>query len=388
MKKRRRYKWIVVVALIVALVSVVQITRHFFMEEEREARIRLRHALLDEYPEAVSALKAQYGLKPFTLSRERMAGRASKETVVLVHGIDEPGKAWMNLAPDLVAAGYAVWLLTYPNDQPIAESARFFLSQLEASRLAPTKRIAVVTHSMGGLVTREMLTDPALAYGAKVQEGLLPQVDTFIMVGTPNHGSELARFRGFLEIRDQLGSLFKGDYHWLKGVVDGTGEAGIDLIPDSAFMQRLNSRPHPTGVRMLVIAGVMNPKQKQEIEALARRWDTQMPEAARGIADLVAEGLIAMTEKVGDGAVSVDSARLTGVPLVTVPGTHLSIIRNLTIGSQRIPPAIPVIMKMLEGWTPGGEISRHFRIFDSGCCAFHASHWVSADSTIGSQRLK
>ena len=283
-----------------------------------------------------------------------MAGRASKETVILVHGIDEPGKAWMNLAPDLVAAGYAVWLLTYPNDQPIAESARFFLTQLEASRLAPTKRIAVVTHSMGGLVTREMLTDPALAYGAKVQEGLLPQVDTFIMVGTPNHGSELARFRGFLEIRDQLGSLFKGDYHWLKGVVDGTGEAGIDLIPDSAFMQRLNSRPHPTGVRMLVIAGVMNPKQKQEIEALARRSDTQMPEAARGIAGQVAEGLIAMTEKVGDGAVSVDSARLTGVPLVTVPGTHLSIIRNLTIGSQRIPPAIPVIMKMLEGWTPEG----------------------------------
>ncbi len=354
MTKRRFYKWIMLIIGVVVLITAVQIARPLFIEEERAARIRLREALLDEYPERTNALKAQYGLKAFTSAGVQAARPALNEMVVLVHGIDEPGKVWMNLAPDLVAAGHGVWLLTYPNDQPIAESARLFRDQLAASPLAATPRIAIVTHSMGGLVTREMLTDPALAYREKVQKGLLPRVDQFVMVGTPNQGAELARFRGLLEIRDQVNSLFRGDYHWLKGIVDGAGEAGIDLIPGSAFLQRLNSRPHPAGVRMLVIAGVMSPKQKQEIEALARRMDTQLPEATRDLTRKLKEGLIAMAEQVGDGAVSVESARLPGIPLVTVPGTHLSIIRNLTARSQRTPPAIPVIMQMLAEPAPAG----------------------------------
>ena len=68
----------------------------------------------------------------------------------------------------------------------------------------------------------------------------------------------------------------------------------------------------------------------QEIKELAHRLEQRLPDPAQGSARKMSEGLIAMTEQIGDGLVSVESARLPGVPLKTVQGTHLSMIRNLT----------------------------------------------------------
>jgi hypothetical protein len=99
---------------------------------------------------------------------------------------------------------------------------------------------------------------------------------------------------------------------------------------------------------MLVIAGVMSPGQKQEIETLAGRMAAKLPTAARDLTRKMADELIALTEQVGDGLVSVASAHLPGVPLKTVPGTHLSMIRSLTAQSRRIPPAIPMIVEALH----------------------------------------
>jgi pimeloyl-ACP methyl ester carboxylesterase len=345
---RKSYRWILAIAGIVALIAAIQVTRHFHREREREARIRLRRALMAEYPETVEALKARYGLRRFRPSQGLKEGGATRSKVILVHGLDDPGKVWMNLAPALVAEGYAVWILTYPNDQPVAVSARFFLEELQSGDLVGAGRIAIVAHSMGGLVSREMLTDPALGYDARSKSGEVPRIDQLIMVGTPNHGSELARFGDLGEFRDQLEKILKGDYHWLDGIVDGAGEAGIDLIPGSAFLQRLNGRPHPANVHMLVIAGVMSPTQKQDIQAQARKLEQKLPGAARDLTRRMADGLIAMAEQVGDGLVSVASAQLPGVPLKTVPGTHLSMIRNLTAESQRMPPAIPIVVEGLH----------------------------------------
>ena len=352
MKMRKSRRWLIVIACVFAVLTTIQIARHFFMEEEREARIRMRRTIMEEFPDVVKEIEATYGLRPITTSSGRNESGTPKPIVILVHGLDDPGRVWMNLAPAMQDDGFTVWILTYPNDQPVIESARFFLSQLIASDLAEKARVSIVAHSMGGLVTREMMTAPALDYGGKTAQGKVPAVDQFIMVATPNHGSELARLRAFTEFRDQLVNLFNEDYHWLQGIVDGTGEAGIDLLPGSEFLKRLNSRPHPANVRMLVVAGLMSPKRNQEIRALARRLDQRLPDAAQGSARKMSAVLIAMTEQIGDGLVSVDSARLPGVPLKTVQGTHLSIIRNLTAESQRVPPAIPVIREAFGPATP------------------------------------
>jgi pimeloyl-ACP methyl ester carboxylesterase len=346
MSKRR--KWVIYIVGAIALAVFIQLVRPFFSAEERKARTAMRKAILEEYPDTVKNLQAHFGLKPFTLSQAPEAGRASKSTVVLVHGLDDPGMVWMNLAPSLDRNGFGVWILTYPNDQPADDSARFFMEQLQTSELSKIDSISIVAHSMGGLVTREMLTDPGLAYRPKAHRGELPHIDQFIMVGTPNHGSELVRLRAFTEFRDQLVNLSNQDYHWLMGIMDGTGEAGIDLLPGSEFLQRLNSRPHPANVRMLVIAGVMSPKNEQEIIAMAHRLEQKLPAAAHNATRKLTDGLIAMAEQIGDGLVAVDSARLDGVSLKTVQGTHLSMIRNLTADSQRIPPAIPLIVEQLN----------------------------------------
>lgn len=339
----KRKFWILSILLCVSLIIVMQIVHTFFGEEERKVRTQIREALIEKYPETVDQLKAVYGLKPFEQSNTPLKDHAQKPMVILVHGLDDPGKVWMNLAPALQADGFPVSILTYPNDQPITASARFFLKQIESHNIAGS--ISIVAHSMGGLVAREMLTNPELRYAEKSERGELPSVNQLIMVGTPNHGSELARFRIFAEFREQLGNLFKDDYYWLQGIVDGAGEAGMDLIPGSVFLTRLNSRPHPENVSLMVIAGVMSQKQKSAIEALAHNLEDNLREDTQGAAQEAEHALLSMAKQIGDGLVSVDSARLTGIDFKIVNGTHLTMIRNITEGSQRIPPAIPIIME-------------------------------------------
>jgi pimeloyl-ACP methyl ester carboxylesterase len=333
-------------------VVVIQVVRHFFRKEERRIRTHIREMVKKEYPEAVNQLKAMYGLKLFEKPKTSIKPDAQTSSVILVHGLDEPGKVWMNLAPALIEKGFSVYTMTYPNDQPITESARFFLECIKSHRLAKIKNISIVAHSMGGLVAREMLTHPSLSYVEKVDKGELPAVWQLIMVGTPNHGSELARFRIFTEFREQITGLFSEKYHWLQGILDGAGEAGIDLIPDSTFLKQLNRRTHPSNVNMLVIAGTISPWQKNEIEHFANNLKAKLPEDTRVAVKEMENVLLLASNEVGDGLVSVRSAQLSGVPLRIVQGTHLSIIRNITSDRQRIPPAIPIIMEQLHGPLP------------------------------------
>ncbi len=166
----------------------------------------------------------------------------------------------------------------------------------------------------------------------------MPRVARLIMVGTPNHGSYLARFRGLGELREQLSRMIDGEAGWLDSIFDGSGEAGLDLIPDSAFLNELNSRAYPEGTAMYVIAGVI---AKEEAESLAGLIESLESDAGGAL-------VVPLVEQLGDGLVSVESAQLAEVPLLRVSGNHLSIIRNISSGSERIPPAIPIVLQLLR----------------------------------------
>ena len=168
------------------------------------------------------------------------------------------------------------------------------------------------------------------------------------MVGTPNHGSELARFRVFTEMRDHLVRLKKGEANWLGVILDGAGEAKIDLLPGSRFLTELNGRPHPEGVDMLIIAGITSPWNENDINRWVGNVRQNVSADQQEWVDGLGENMIAMTHGLGDGLVTVESARLEGVPLRTVDGTHMSMIRNVTKGSHRIPPAVPIIVDRLK----------------------------------------
>jgi pimeloyl-ACP methyl ester carboxylesterase len=356
LKKNRRTLWIALIVLSLVLIVGVHIFRQMYSEKERRIRIQFRETLQQKYPEEVDRMRALYGIKPANGKGFKKTATNRKHEVVLVHGLDDPGKVWVNLAPTLMNNGFDVWIMTYPNDQPIVESARFLCEEMVSLRGKGTKTVSIVAHSMGGLVAREMLSSPELAYAQSALNDDVPAVAQLVMVGTPNHGSELARFRIFTEFRDQLTQVFEGDYHWLRGVLDGAGEAGLDLIPGSPFLETLNSRPHPKNVSMLVVAGVMSTWKTDDIESFIQGVKIRLPdrthEAVAGIGDL----LISMAQGVGDGLVSVDSARLDGVPLCMVQGTHLSIIRNMSVDSERIPPAVPIVIEHL---TKSGALSIH-----------------------------
>lgn len=349
-------KWIKILGVLILLMVAFQVGREFFRDLEWEARQYLHTQVKEKFAGAAEKDSALYGLKSFAPRPgpdKTHSGKNSKPVVILIHGLDDPGLVWMNLAPSLMENNFDVWIMTYPNDQSIQESARFFHEHLKAFRSKENiDQVAMVGHSMGGLVVREMLTCPDLSYGKKAKAGQVPRIETLVMVATPNHGSHLARFRFFMEVRDQVHFWFKKDYHWLHAVFDGAGQGGLDLIPGSRFLNQLNTRPHPDHLRLQVIAGRATPWSEIEIHEFFENIEESLPwtlgQTIHPLTRAMEKTMISMTQALGDGLVSIHSARLEGIPLTIVEGTHLTMIRNLSHESRRIPPALPLILEMLR----------------------------------------
>ena len=345
-------RWFLMLAI--ATIAAVVVAGAFwiadqFREEEKKLRSDLRQAVEEKFPEQAAEVAESFGLRRFAVNPDpAIPISPSGQAVVLVHGLDEPGNIWMNLAPQLHDRGFDVWIMRYPNDQPVVDSASLLLDHLKLLPLAGVQQVALVAHSMGGLVSREMLTSPTLGYQQRVSFAELPQVVALVMVGTPNHGSELARFRILTEVRDQLLLLVKGETNWLGSILDGAGEAKIDLLPGSQFLTALNARPHPQGVNMLVIAGVASPWSDQQIDGFIDTLHDRHPAAPEETLASLKRSLTSLTHNLGDGLVTVDSARLEGVQHRIVKGNHSSMIRNLTEGSERVPPSVPIIVDFLE----------------------------------------
>jgi len=346
MTRRRRFLWLLFLAVVV--VGSWHLLTNVFREEEKELRRKLRETAKATFPEEAAEFARTLGLSPFEADREARGATARRQSVVLIHGLDDPGKVWQDLAPALAEEDFDVWLMEYPNDQPVVESARLFFDELQDLETLGIRRISIVAHSMGGLVSREMLTRPEFDYATAVTDGLVPEVGKLIMVATPNHGSQLARVRVFGETRDHLVRLMKGEASWLGMILDGAGEAKIDLLPGSRFLTELNARPHPEGLEMSVISGISSPWNEQDIDRWVDSVRQQLSHENGEWADRLGETLISMTHGLGDGLVTVESSRLEGVPHHTVDGTHLSMIRNITTNSPRIPPAVPIIIDQLK----------------------------------------
>lgn len=345
--KKKRWLW--AIGGILVLIGLWQLIASFYLEEEKELRRQLRETVKEKFPEQTARFYESFGLFYFETDGET-SGRSDtdQKTIVLIHGLDDPGKVWQNLAPALVQAGFNVWLMHYPNDQPIVESARLFFDELTSLRKRGVDRISIVAHSMGGLVSREMLTGPEIDYTASITDGQVPEVTILIMVGTPNHGSQMARMRVFAEMRDQIARLAKGEINWLGSILDGAGEAKIDLLPGSRFLTELNARPHPAGMDMLIVAGVNSPWNESDIKRWVSDTRRKVPSEQQKWVDEFGKNMIGLTHGLGDGLVAVESTRLAGVPHRTVDGTHLSMIRSVTTSSRRIPPAVPIIIDQLK----------------------------------------
>lgn len=319
--------------------------------EEKSLRVQFRSKIEAWFPQAAAEAKKKYGLWLFTAddtppTRPHTAAMG-QDAVVLVHGLDDPGRVWMTLRPRLLEEGYTVLQFEYPNDQPIDDSSQLFADAMRQLKALGVRRVQVIAHSMGGLVSRHLLTDSRWYAGNARGHEQYPDVARLIMVGTPQRGSQWARLHLAAEVRDQVVRLFSEDVHVLDGLFDGAGEAKLDLLPGSDFLHALNSQPLPHHVPITIIAGRISPYQEDQINQTRQQIEQLLGDDPESLEEISAT-LTNLASGMGDGVVSLDSTPLVGVEDYTVVnGTHLSIIRNVLASSTRVPPAVPIILDKL-----------------------------------------
>lgn len=342
--------------------AVIVVKKYTIRRHTRQWRASFRDWLRESFPNSASKIDARYGLRRWVKSAsgdietERFSvtdSAASKEAenlgqvVLLVHGLDEPGMVWASLAPALIDAGYQPLEFMYPNDQPIADSTRRLAEALRELKGQGVDRVAIVAHSMGGLVARDCLTHPELMNGHGSGLEAYPAITNLITVGTPNQGSQMARLRFVCEIRDQTVQTFNGNNPLLSSFLDGGAEALGDLLPDSPYLTELNSRELPQDVRITVIAGRASPVSVDGLRDFKSRMTAFLPDG--WVSDQPAAFWSHLINGVGDGAVTLAATRLAGVSdHVTVNGDHVNMLRDYLRRKSFEPPAIPIILDRLD----------------------------------------
>lgn len=146
----------------------------------------------------------------------------SRIPVLCVHGAGGSPGDWKSFVPMLDKTKYQIWLYSYPSGLRIEESARIL--QGVVTRLHERygfKRLDVIAHSMGGLVSRKFVLDAVAA-------GNAPYLNRYITLSTPWAGHEAAGM----------------------GVKHGPAviPCWIDLQPSSEFQIQLLKRTLPESI--------------------------------------------------------------------------------------------------------------------------------------------
>lgn len=139
----------------------------------------------------------------------------SKPVVVLLHGLARSPASMKPMATALEAAGFRICNLAYP-------SRKFTIAVLTTRFLAPAitecahgAPVNFVTHSLGGILVRQLRVSSPEITIARV-----------VMLSPPNHGSEIV---------DKLGAWWL--YRWING------PAGGELGTDSGAVPPLQGAP-------------------------------------------------------------------------------------------------------------------------------------------------
>lgn len=246
--------------------------------------------------------------------------------VVFLHGMQSDGDAFSELREFVRRSGFATSAVTYDYDASIRKSA-LTLSALVAKRLTaggdPTTKLILIGHSMGGLVAREWTENPSLSDSA---------ITSLITIGTPHAGSNWASLPPMMD-------LFAGNGLNRQTLIDvllhQPSSPGVrDLIPGSAFLTYLNSRPRRKGVRYTSIVGSGSPVTASDAAQLRETLKTLDQDGSflrliRPRIRPLLESFDELAAGKGDGVVSIESGKRQDCDdNVIVDVSHFDMVRQ------------------------------------------------------------
>ena len=178
---------------------------------EREAVLAVLNGVLGDYLSATKnplAISMQFRREGHALEIERgslaaVIPDAGGKLLVLVHGSSMNDRQWNRLGHDHGAAlardlGYTPAYLHYNSGLHVSTNGRELAARLEALVAewpTPLEEIAIVGHSMGGLVARS-----ACHYGEKAGHAWRPMLKKLAFLGTPHHGAPLERGGNWIDL--------------------------------------------------------------------------------------------------------------------------------------------------------------------------------------------
>jgi pimeloyl-ACP methyl ester carboxylesterase len=145
----------------------------------------------------------------------------NKSIVLFIHGLMDTPATWVPMLNDLradkeIRANYQFWFYSYPSGYPYPYSALILRQELDAieKRFPPRRPMVVVGHSMGGCISRTLITDAGTklwmqAFGKPpeqtempaqskrlLEQALIfkhrPEIGRVIFMSTPHRGSDMA----------------------------------------------------------------------------------------------------------------------------------------------------------------------------------------------------
>jgi len=248
-----------------------------------------------------------------------------KPVVVLIHGFNSTPEQNAAIMIPIHDAGFPCGTFAYPNDQPLAMSAQLLSAELRRfARRYPDRHVVLICHSMGGLIARACVENPHDYPG---------NVTRLVLIAPPSHGTLLAHFAVGTDVWEHWLDRKSGSpwQRFRDSVVDGLGEAGDDLCPNSPFLTELNSRPLNSHVHYSVLLGTGGCLEEAQVcwmrkcvcERLAKCPGAK--KSAKQLDEILAD-IDELVVGKGDGVVALKRGRLEGVnDTIVMPFGHLAV---------------------------------------------------------------
>jgi pimeloyl-ACP methyl ester carboxylesterase len=300
----------------------VTLSRDAVMASERRFKDKLRVSIVDR----IRQREAEAALPGLELDEGWSERPIELPLVVAVHGLFSKSDNVARILDLPRKTGLPCAEYSYSSRLPIGELAAALAEQLDrVRREQPERKVALVAHSMGGLVARAAIEDPALDPG---------NVCRLVMLATPNQGSRLADFNFALGVTNYIGDAERREsVKFFSAVLEDTlGASSYDLRPDSTFLQKLNSRPrHPAAEYTLILGdrGWLSAEERGKMADLVAESEEhgRFARLVRGGVNKLVADMNEVVEGQGDGAVSLERGKLAGVEDVLVfPFGHSEII--------------------------------------------------------------